>query len=415
MKTLIFTPVIFLAFLLSYSFGISYISVADGDWTTPTTWDPVGVPIPGDDITIDTDVILNSNFYYTAGSVTINEDASLTEDVAGRSFTVNGGTFENNGVLRITYLVTIGGTTENNDSIYIYVSFLNSSTFDNNGVIAEADSFLNEGAYNNNADAEILVSNFYNNYNIDNFGVIDATNFYNAGTIPNSGEMWFTNFTNTGSFVNDGEIESNDFRNTGTFHNFSYITGTNDFTNVGTFEMFADSEFEIENNFLNCDSANHTALFINNGLVEVGHHWANTDTVKGFAGEFYVEDSTFNFGWMKGSFDFCDLTPPATEPYIDYNSGTIDPDITYCQDPVNDLEGSAFISIYPNPARNTLYIESGNTGPETIKLYDIIGNLISSHEQANSINTSELQKGIYFVEFIDKNGNIIMREKLIKE
>lgn len=75
--------------------------------------------------------------------------------------------------------------------------------------------------------------------------------------------------------------------------------------------------------------------------------------------------------------------------------------------------GYTEISIFPNPARSTLYI-SGITQKSTITLYDLNGQKIMEKQITdNQIDISNLAQGIYVLKVIDKNG--IITRKLIKQ
>ncbi|WP_127845426.1 T9SS type A sorting domain-containing protein [Psychroflexus aestuariivivens] len=83
--------------------------------------------------------------------------------------------------------------------------------------------------------------------------------------------------------------------------------------------------------------------------------------------------------------------------------------------PLSIEEHSALsaLSIYPNPASNYIYIDATKEFSFTVKLYDIFGQHISSHHNTNSINTSELSDGIYFLEIEDSKSNQKKVEKII--
>lgn len=76
---------------------------------------------------------------------------------------------------------------------------------------------------------------------------------------------------------------------------------------------------------------------------------------------------------------------------------------------------SAFVSTYPNPVNDVLYIKNTSTENGSVSIIDINGKLISStdiKEGVNTLNTSDLTTGVYFVE-IKMNGERLV-QKLIK-
>ncbi len=80
---------------------------------------------------------------------------------------------------------------------------------------------------------------------------------------------------------------------------------------------------------------------------------------------------------------------------------------------VNSQLGS--VSLYPNPSNEmaTLSLNTQNEGVITVSVYDITGHLVATPVQNHSlvngenkvtINTSELNNGIYFVTLNTSNG-----------
>ena len=72
------------------------------------------------------------------------------------------------------------------------------------------------------------------------------------------------------------------------------------------------------------------------------------------------------------------------------------------------------INIYPNPANSVLHISIENIGNYSLKVYNIIGELILQTGKLNSntdIDLSSYSKGIYFLQI--KTANKILNKKLI--
>lgn len=79
----------------------------------------------------------------------------------------------------------------------------------------------------------------------------------------------------------------------------------------------------------------------------------------------------------------------------------------------NDIEPSA--SIYPNPVSNMLTIKLKNTDHGMVKVRNLNGRLIKTHEYDSShfdLNTEDWKPGIYILELTGKNG--IVTKKVVK-
>lgn len=104
-----------------------------------------------------------------------------------------------------------------------------------------------------------------------------------------------------------------------------------------------------------------------------------------------------------------------------YSNPTKNPKLDICytiQTGVASIHDSPFI-IYPNPALNKFYIESGKriNSKVTIELLNLMGEIISKSELScagllkKEINVSELSRGVYFVKVSD--GEKVLTQKLI--
>jgi photosystem II stability/assembly factor-like uncharacterized protein len=122
--------------------------------------------------------------------------------------------------------------------------------------------------------------------------------------------------------------------------------------------------------------------------------------------------------------------------WINENSGTIsniiniqivDVNTAYCIDVngvlfknnnVNSVESSSGdlifpIIVYPNPANNSLFIES-NEKYMTVSCMNYLGQFFDMKLENNSINISELTAGIYFLNLVTKDGETATK-KFIKK
>lgn len=70
--------------------------------------------------------------------------------------------------------------------------------------------------------------------------------------------------------------------------------------------------------------------------------------------------------------------------------------------------------IYPNPVQDNMYIDIKNENVQSIRIIDIQGKEHLNTSFLPSINLSELDGGIYFVELLGSNHSILSRNKFIK-
>lgn len=103
-------------------------------------------------------------------------------------------------------------------------------------------------------------------------------------------------------------------------------------------------------------------------------------------------------------------------PYSDWVA-----DVTFSEDCTLGLpkNGDGNFSLFPNPAKNELLLNSKNTtGKLNIKIFNIEGKLLSSQnlvfEKQVAVDVSNLSSGIYFLNIEDERGNIT-NKKFIKE
>jgi hypothetical protein len=396
-------------------------SVANGNFYYPTTWSCMCVPTSGtDDLTINHTVTLNNDLQLLAGgSITINSSGSLLQDIPSRDFLLNGGTFINNGDFSIDRMLGQSGSFGNTGTAAIR-TFANYLDFGNSGTINNVDSLYNDGYIDNNGIID--VGTFYNDSVLDNYGSFPAVDsLTNAGTMTNyaGAVIDADSMTNTGAFTNNGWLYTGALYNTGNYtnnnyHSFYWLTnggvlnnvdsmvGGASMWNIEDFTNHASGVITLGGNFYNGDTLNFDASFVNDGVVEIAMSWFNTDDVSGNTpGYFIIQDSTANIGTMSGSFDFCDLTPTATvAPFVDFNSGTADANITWCIMVSQDEPVAESFSIYPNPASNIIALTSLISSNLLATVYDYSGRELFSatlNSSKNEMDVSSLTTGIYFM------------------
>lgn len=368
----------------------SATSIANGNWMNPFIWNCTCVPLPGYSVTINHAVALDTSWYVPSGGITINASGSLIKNNPTRDLLVNGGNLTNSGTLDVHYLFTQTGTFSNSGTLTAR-SFLNYINFTNTGTIQNVDSMYSTG-------------NIINNGNFLNIDSITT-----GGTFTNNGICTYNQFTNTGVYANNNNLTFTDITNLGTFNNADTMTALNSGWNVEVWNNLAGGYFLVNNGFLNADSVQNNAVFNNNGRVVVNDSWYNADTVKGTTGSFSIADTSINWGWMNGNFDFCDLTPPASPPYVDFNFGTISSGITWCLfNAVHEIQNEEF-TIYPNPPSDLIFIDSQGKNISEAKIYSASGNYLKEIKNKNWMDVSILPSGLYFIS-VKTNEKLYLRK-----
>ncbi|HNW98519.1 MAG TPA: T9SS type A sorting domain-containing protein [Bacteroidales bacterium] len=374
-------------------------SVAPGAWLSPATWDCNCVPAPGYIIEVNHNVILNTNFGYTYGSVNINAGASLIKFGDLVDFAIGGGSFTNEGAFEVARFYSSGGTVTNSGTMTVTQALYNTTTFSNNGIINDVDSLRNDGTIENIQNSEI-----------------NSTYFWNNGNLNNDGRLKLTNFLNSVSYTGNGTIYTTDFLNTGTATTHDSVIVNYDFMNKGSFQNLSTVPFNVYHDFYNGDSLSHDAVFTNNGFVNISNNFTNADTLKGSSGSFCIAAYSTNSGYIKGTVDICDQSPLSGPPYIDLNNGVVENTVTSCTHSCsagidvisNNIEG---IEVFPNPYSDnaTFIYHSPSTTNASLVIYDITGNAIITKNFTSDGTikiTNELPSGIYFYIVRNAEGTI---------
>jgi type IX secretion system substrate protein len=427
---------IFLAILL-ISLKVNsqtYSSAQNGNWMNPTTWSPIGIPIPGSTVFIGHNVVLDTSFIASGTLFVIQSNGSLINDGYGRDLWINGASFNNQGTVSLKNLLFTSGSFTNN-SVFNVKSISNSDIMLNtpNGTINGVDSLVNFGIIDNKG--VINISTFYNDSIIYNYGAIQGqttvvdsiwsngvfVNFSGAllkadsctssGYFYNEGAVELSQLTTIDTCENKGSFTFDDITNYGVFINEGTMTGSNSMWNVEEFDNRSTGVITLTTSFLNADSAASGAIFNNDGSFDIGDSFYNfNDITGGSTGSFTMQDTSYNSGTMTGSFDFCDATPAPISPYVDINLGTVDPLITFCSTVgINETDLSDFI-IYPNPTTDLINIGNAN---QYIEIYNIEGRKVID-KYSNQVNLEKYQSGIYYLIIKDDSGRQVFKEKIIK-
>ncbi|HLP11318.1 MAG TPA: T9SS type A sorting domain-containing protein [Flavobacteriales bacterium] len=366
-------------------------SVAAGNATNPLTWDCFCIPLPGDAIIINHAVILDSDFGYTSGSVTINAAGSLTGDIPTRAFALTGGSFTNNGTMTVGDFYHGGGSFSNSGTLTI----LNAFASDMTAVTTTTGTFnVNDTLYINTGAT--LNAN----------GIIYAKTTASAGTLNNYGDFTGDDVFNTGMIGNTSGpgMDIDNLYTSGTVNNNSLIHCSLDLWNSETFTN--GNSIVIDRNFWNGDTIAGSATFTNNGTISVAVDLNNSETMDG-TGDYCVAGSSTNAGVVNGTLDICDLSGTN----FDTNIGTIAGTVTHCSAgscAIGVAENKMFEhAVYPNPFNTIINFETKINGAYKLNVTNSVGEIIFNLNFTGnkySLDASALTQGVYFYSLSSEAG-----------
>ena len=381
-------------------------SVISGAAANPFTWDCTCIPqfsdniIINHDITLDTDWIINNG-----GSVTVGINGSLIRDAQNRTILLDGGgaEFINQGTTELTYMAFVKNSTgiNTNNLIINNALYLDTlATFNNQGALNDIDSTLSMGTFSNSGT--FLRGSFWTGGNFTNTGYIEKDSLLNTGLLTSSlGAIIAYDFANTG-----------DFYLTGT----SFMEVTNNFYNSGEVNIASGRDLRVSNDFLSGDSTFSTANITNNGLIEVANDFLNLDTLQG-SGLICIGGTSSNTGRVIGTLDICSNS---TTDLFNFNIGQVDASVTNCQSGClveNDSEIiiEHIISVFPNPAIDKVFIESSIDGINSIELYNTFGQLVVKKTTGDLtfLDISNIKSGTYSLKLF--NQEKVSQHKIIKQ
>ncbi len=118
------------------------------------------------------------------------------------------------------------------------------------------------------------------------------------------------------------------------------------------------------------------------------------------------------------NYDFTDATPTQGVNY--YRLKMVDRDGSFKYSKVISINfgKNNSVSIAPNPTSdhiNVIFSEETSTTVATVEIFSLSGQSVQRQTlENNSIDVSNLNNGLYFIQITDDNGQVLAREKLIK-
>jgi len=235
--------------------------------------------------------------------------------------------------------------------------------------------------------------------------------------------LFATNSTDTLTLGSGDGFHNLGYTSTGTFITSGILYNNGDIKVFG--DMHQSDDFYNDNNGkLDAGTINTSGTVTNNGEIKC-NNFTNSAAMVG-NGKMCIANCFINSSSINGTMDICD----ATTTICDQNVGTIGSSITYCQaSPCSGVSSNctstsikeiekANIKVFPNPADNEIHFSTTDK-ISSVTLFDLTGKVIINQKEIYSnfisVNTSELNTGIYFysiklVSDIQLNGKIYLKK-----
>jgi hypothetical protein len=131
----------------------------------------------------------------------------------------------------------------------------------------------------------------------------------------------------------------------------------------------------------------------------------------------FIDDTAADFSGEQ-MYSFVDRDPAPGNNYYRINQVDYSNANSYSDIKVAVLSSSDKISIWPNPAKDVVYVQNNETeGGSKMQIFDLFGKMIASntlHSGNNSINVSNLSAGAYIVHISKANGET-ENQKIVKQ
>ncbi len=440
--------------LISSLFAISiattatiHTSVANGSWSSSTTWSPAGVPAQNDTIilaspykvTSTSDITIGTS---TGGKITINDGANL--DMGSHQFSLgHNASLINNGTLSISTLelddassLTNAGTLTAHTGIELNTSksFTNSGTLTTGSFSLDDNStFTNTGSVTATTVETNSTSTFTDNgsMTVSTSIEIDASSTFivGAGVTLNDGGAFDDN-SSTGITDNGAILVSG----TATFYGGSSISGSGYLTGNVISDFHNTTVWGVPSSYFPCHTCTIPTVGLPIQLVSfsaansndaVQLEWTTASEIDNNyftlsrstdGTDFTVIDNVKGSGKSSAahSYTYTDLGAETGTNYYKLQQTDYDGTITTVGIAVANVTSLAtHAEVFPNPVKNNCFVAFTDAVQENMQVtvYDYMGREVATmNVQTNKgknvieLNTSALAAGMYFVT-IPVNGS----------
>jgi len=73
------------------------------------------------------------------------------------------------------------------------------------------------------------------------------------------------------------------------------------------------------------------------------------------------------------------------------------------------------LNIYPNPSDKIINVQTDRTDISNVLMYDLAGKFISSYTFSTKIDVSSIESGIYVLNFVDSQSNLLLTRRVVVE
>jgi uncharacterized delta-60 repeat protein len=268
------------------------------------------------------------------------------------------------------------------------------------------------GTINNGSDLDIVIYRYNSNGTFDTtFNGNGSTTFASSGydrpyglAIQNDGKILVSGDLNDtvkmARFTSSGSIDTS-FDSDGIVD-----VSTNDITYSSSLKLTSDQKIILTGSLAqsNIDSDFSTLKFNSNGTLDTTFANSGKLTTDFFSD---YDDATSTLITSDNKLIVCGSVYSANNNSFDFGLAKYYIDSNLSLDTFTE-KSTAF---YPNPATDILHVQDN---VKSVKLFSILGKQIEVSNENNSINVSNLDKGVYLIQLILADDKIV-NSKLIKE
>ncbi|TVQ17387.1 MAG: T9SS C-terminal target domain-containing protein [Bacteroidetes bacterium] len=158
------------------------------------------------------------------------------------------------------------------------------------------------------------------------------------------------------------------------------------------------------------DAFTVTNLFVDDPVPGDDIFFTVTVEMPGDSIEYKYFSDAIGAGWAGGEWEGGDNRKATITADV-----TLD-DVWALEVSVQNVLAESGLNLYPNPVRNTLYVENASQINE-VRIFDLTGRLVMSQVVNNntaSVNVSEFNRGVYIMQVISVNGVASQKFNVIK-